>query len=243
MTEGGGSGTPPLVSVITPAYREGARIFESLSLLRSSLDGLALRNEIILVSDGSDDQTVDEASRHADVRVLHYPEQRGKGYAIRHGITHAKGDVIAFIDSDMELHPDGIGRLVELVLAGADAAIGSKRHPESKVSYPLFRRIQSRAYQRLVRALFGLELTDTQTGLKAFRASVLREVAASLASDGFAFDLELLVGLKEAGATIVEGPVELDYAFDTTTSLRAVIDVLADTLRIYRRHRRSTRHG
>jgi glycosyltransferase involved in cell wall biosynthesis len=241
MTGGGDRDTPPLVSVITPAYREGARIFESLSLLRRSLDGLGLRHEIILVSDGSDDHTVDEASRHPDVRVLHYQQQRGKGYAIRHGISHAAGDVIAFIDSDMELHPDGIGRLVELVLAGADAAIGSKRHPESKVFYPLFRRIQSRAYQRLVRALFGLELTDTQTGLKAFRASVLREVAGTLTSDGFAFDLELLVGLQEAGATIVEGPVELDYAFNTTTGVRAVLDVLGDTIRIYRQHRRANR--
>ena len=239
---GGDRGTPPLVSVITPAYREGARIFESLTLLRTSLDALGLRHEIILVSDGSDDHTVEEASRHADVRVLHYPQQRGKGFAIRHGIEHAQGDIIAFIDSDMELHPDGIGRLVELVLDGADAAIGSKRHPESRVFYPLFRRMQSRAYQGLVRVLFGLQLTDTQTGLKAFRAESLRKVASTLTSDGFAFDLELLVGLKEVDAVIVEGPVELDYAFDTTTGVRAVLDVLGDTFRIYRSHRRrSTR--
>ena len=241
MSPRGEPGTPPLVSVITPAYREGARIFESLSLLRTSLDGLGLRHEIILVSDGSDDHTVAEASRHADVRVLHYPQQRGKGYAIRHGIEHANGELIAFIDSDMELHPDGIGRLVELVLDGADAAIGSKRHPESKVFYPLFRRVQSRAYQRLVRLLFGLDLTDTQTGLKAFRATSLRKVAGTLTSDGFAFDLELLVRLQEVGAVIVEGPVELDYAFETTTGVRAVLDVLRDTVRIYRGHRQRVR--
>jgi hypothetical protein len=77
--------------------------------------------------------------------------------------------------------------------------------------------------------------------LKAFRASVLREVAGTLTSDGFAFDLELLVGLQEAGATIVEGPVELDYAFNTTTGVRAVLDVLGDTIRIYRQHRRANR--
>lgn len=236
MADAVSPGEPPLVSVITPAYREGARIFESLNLLRSSLDRLGLLHEIILVSDGSDDHTVAEASRHADVRVLHYERQRGKGYAIRHGIAHASGDLIAFIDSDMELHPDGIGRLVQLVLDGADAAIGSKRHPESKVSYPLFRRIQSRTYQRLVRALFGLDLTDTQTGLKAFRADVIHQVAESLTSDGFAFDLELLVRLNQVGAKIVEGPVELDYAFDTTTGVRAVLDVLRDTFQIYRRH-------
>ena len=241
MTAAEGAELPPLVSVITPAYREGARIFESLSLLRTSLDGLGLRHEIILVSDGSDDQTVEEASRHADVMVLHYPTQRGKGYAIRHGIAHASGDIIAFIDSDMELHPDGIGRLVELVMDGADAAIGSKRHPESKVLYPLFRRVQSWTYQRLVRLLFGLDLTDTQTGLKAFRAEALHEVTDSLTSDGFALDLELLVSLHEHGATIVEGPVELDYAFETTTGIGAVVDVLRDTFRIYRRHSRSSR--
>ncbi len=225
----------PKVSVITPAYREGRHIYESLGLLERELATLDRTYEVILVSDGSDDDTVSEAARRPEVKVLEYPAQRGKGYALRHGLEHAEGDIIVFIDSDMELHPSGIRALVELVEAGADAAIGSKRHPASEVQYPPFRRLQSAVYQRIVRALFALNVTDTQTGLKAFRADMLRRVALPLASNGYAFDLELLVALNDAGARIEEGPVTLDYAFETTTGARAVLDVLGDTYRIWRR--------
>ncbi|MGI8792431.1 MAG: glycosyltransferase family 2 protein [Acidimicrobiales bacterium] len=228
-----------LLSVVTPAYREGHRIYESLNLLRSSLEALDRPYEIIVVSDGSPDNTVAEAERHDDIRVLVYEQQRGKGYAIRYGVDNAKGDVIAFIDSDMELHPDGIGGLVAKVEAGADVAVGSKRDPASSVEYPFFRRLQSRIYQQLIHHLFRLDLSDTQTGLKAFRADLLREVAPELSSNGFAFDLELLVALNDRGAVIVEGPVDLDYSFETTTGAKAVLDVLRDTWTIYRRRRRS----
>lgn len=236
------SGPVELVSVVTPAYKEGHRIYESLKVLLASLHSLQRRFEVLVVSDGNTDNTADEAERHPEVHVLHYEQQRGKGYALRHGVAHAHGDVIVFIDSDMELHPDGIPGLVARIESGADVAIGSKRDPASKVEYPLFRRVQSRVYQQIIRMLFRLDVSDTQTGLKAFRGDLLREVAPSLQSDGFAFDLELLVALNDRGAQIVEGPVSLDYAFQTTTSLRSVIDVLGDTIRIYRRRGHARRH-
>jgi glycosyltransferase involved in cell wall biosynthesis len=173
--------------------------------------------------------------------VLEYPDHRGKGYAVRYGARQTVGDVVVFIDADMELHPDGIGQLVAMVQEGADVAVGSKFHPESRVNYPVFRRAQSRAYQLLVRALFDLDVTDTQTGLKAFRGELLRRVLPSVVSDGFGYDLELLVALHDEGARIVEGPVQLDYAFSTTTSARAAADVLRDTVRLYARRRREKR--
>ena len=132
--------------------------------------------------------------------MLQYEDRRGKGYALRHGLAQTTGDIVAFIDSDMELHPDGIGPLVELVEAGADVAIGSKRHPDSKVHYPLFRRFQSAVFQQLVRVLFNLNLTDTQTGLKVFRGDLVRPLAAAIKTDGFAFDLELLVSPQQGRA-------------------------------------------
>lgn len=233
----------PELSVITPAFREGPRIYDSLHLLQSSIERLGRTYEIIVVSDGSDDDTVAEARRHPEMTVLEYPHQRGKGYAIRHGIQHSRGRLVAYIDSDMELHPDGIGTLIDKVEAGADAAVGSKRDPDSKVHYPFFRRLQSAVYQRMIRVLFHFDISDTQTGLKVFRGDLLRSVASLLESDGFAFDLELLVALHEAGATIVEGPVQLDYTFSTTTGVRAVIDVLRDTGRIYTKNRSRQRRA
>jgi len=231
-----------LLSVLVPAYREGPNIYANLEVLTASLQRMGREFEIIVISDGDGD-THAEASRHATTVALHYDEQRGKGYALRFGIARSRGDIVAFIDADMELHPDGLERLVEQVEGGADVAVGSKRHAESRVSYPAFRRIQSAVYQRMIRLLFRLNVSDTQTGLKAFRGDILRAVAPALLSDGFAFDLELLVELNNRGARIVEGPILLDYAFETTTGVRAVLNVLRDTWGIWRRqtHNRKAR--
>lgn len=229
----------PVLSVVVPAYREGPTIYKSIGTLLDALVDLDRDYEILVVSDGNVDETAEEASRHGDaVQVLHYDERRGKGYALRYGAAHARGDVIAFIDADMELHPEGIVRLLTKIDEDADVAVGSKRHSDSMVQYPFFRRFQSAMYQYLVSMLFDLDLTDTQTGLKVFRADLLRETAAGLTSDGFSFDLELLVELRYHGARIVEGPVQLDYQFATTTNLRTVFQVLRDTMAIWWRHRR-----
>ncbi|HEV3311153.1 MAG TPA: glycosyltransferase [Chloroflexota bacterium] len=228
-----------LVSVIVPAYRERGRIASSLELLMSEMSGLGAPFEVILVSDGNTDGTQVEAGTvEGPITVIHYPENRGKGYAIRRGLAESRGSRVVFIDADMELHPRGIARLLALLDAGADVAIGSKRHPESRVHYPWPRRVQSGVYQRLVRRLFGLNVTDTQTGIKAFRGSLVREVAPSLTNDGFAFDLELLVQLASVGAVIAEGPVVLEFQFRSTTGVHAAVDVLRETLRLWhgRRH-------
>jgi glycosyltransferase involved in cell wall biosynthesis len=232
------------LSVVVPAYREGPTIYKAIGVLLESLHALDRSYEVIVVSDGNDDETVEEAARHGEpVSVLHYEMRRGKGYALRFGISRARGDYIAFIDADMELHPDGLRPLLTLVDQGADAAIGSKRHPDSQVYYPLTRRVQSAVYQRLIGVLFDLAVTDTQTGIKVFRGQLLRDSVAHISSDGFAFDLELLVVLRQHGARIAEGPVQLDYRFATTTGIRAVVDVMRDTWRIYRRHRRVADQG
>jgi glycosyltransferase involved in cell wall biosynthesis len=168
---------------------------------------------------------------------VHYEEQRGKGFALKYGFDNVRGaDLVAFIDADMELHPDGIGRLVEILEAEhVDAVIGSKTHPDSIVSYPAFRRVQSNVFRGIVRALFRLDVTDTQTGLKVFRKPLLDDIMPLLQSTGFAFDLELLVYANDMGYRILEGPVDLDYRFSSTTGVPAVLDVLRDVAQIARR--------
>jgi glycosyltransferase involved in cell wall biosynthesis len=238
--------TDSLLSVIVPAYGEGHSIYGALQQLLAALEALDRPYEVIVVSDGNTDDTVKEATRLEShvVKVVHYEPNRGKGYALRHGISLATGDLIAFIDADMELHPSGIGHLIEILTGtGADVVIGTKTHPESLVYYPLFRRFQSRVYRRIVRALFRLDVSDTQTGLKVFRRAALDEVAPFLQSDGFAFDLELLVLINDAGFSIEEGPVHLDYRFASTTGARAIVDVLRDTARIAIRRRRLRSSG
>ena len=231
--------TQPELSVIVPAYRAYRTIAETVSVLRASLDRLDATSEILVVPDGALDGTAGEVARHhPQVRLCEYPDHRGKGYALKEGIRHSRGRYVAYIDADLELHPDALGALLELARGGADVALGSKRHPRSEVAYPLFRRVQSGVYLWLVQRLFGLRVTDTQTGMKLFRGNLLREVAPSLRSDGFAFDLELLVAMSERGASIAEGPVTLDYHFESTIGPGAVLQVVGDTMRIWWRARR-----
>jgi glycosyltransferase involved in cell wall biosynthesis len=229
----------PELSVIVPAYREGPRIHDNLVHLLAELDRCGVDYEVIVVSDGNTDATVSEAERVGSprIRVLAYQVNEGKGFALMHGVAHARADLIAFIDADMELHPSGIRRFLEIQRQGNwDVVVGSKRHPDSHVAYPRTRRMQSWMYQQLIRGLFRLNVRDTQTGLKLFRGEVLRRVVPLLAVKRFAFDLELLVVAGKLGYTrVVEAPIELDYRFETTTSPSAAYRALWDTAAIYYR--------
>jgi glycosyltransferase involved in cell wall biosynthesis len=229
------------LSVIVPAYREGRRIFDNLTRLIGELDKLTVSYEIVVVSDGNTDATVREAKRVASpaVRVIHYPMNVGKGFALSCGVDQSVGDLVTFIDADMELDPANIGGFIDMMRSsGCDAVIGSKRHPGSRVAYPKFRRFQSAAYQLLVRVLFNLNVRDTQTGLKLFRRQVLRDVVPLLAIKRFAFDLELLVVARQLGyRKVCEAPISLKYQFESTVNLRTAWDVLWDTAAIFYRLR------
>lgn len=229
----------PELSVLVPAYREGPRIHDNLVRLLGALDETGIDYEVVVVSDGNTDGTVAEAERVGSprVRVMAYPVNEGKGFAIMHGVGQARGALISYIDADMEIPPESIGRCVALQREGGwDIVVGSKRHPESQVQYPWTRRFQSWVYQVLIAVLFQLDVSDTQTGLKLFRGEVLRAVVPLLAVKRFAFDLELLVVARKLGfRRIVEVPVSIAYKFETTTGVRAVYNALWDTAAIFYR--------
>ncbi len=229
------------LSVIVPAYREGRRIHDNLRRLVGELDKLNVTYEVVVVSDGNTDTTVREAERLGSpvVRVFHYPMNIGKGFALSFGVDQSIGNLVTFIDADMELDPANIkGFIEQMETSGCDAVIGSKRHPMSRVNYPRFRRFQSAAYQLLVRLLFNLNVRDTQTGLKLFRRHVLAETMPLLAIKKFAFDLELLVVASQLGyRNVCEAPIELDYQFESTVNLGSTWRVLWDTAAIFYRLR------
>lgn len=227
------------LSVVVPAYKAGRRIHENLTHLLRELDTIGVGYEVIVVSDGNTDQTVREARRHPSpaVKVFHYPMNVGKGFALSFGVAQSSGPLVTFIDADMELDPANIKTFIEqMQRSDCDAVIGSKRHRESQVSYPAFRRFQSAAYQLLIRVLFGLDVRDTQTGLKLFRREVLEQALPLLAIKRFAFDLELLVVARFLGfRKICEAPIKLDHRFESTVNLGSAFDVLWDTAAIFYR--------
>jgi glycosyltransferase involved in cell wall biosynthesis len=203
------------VSVVVPAFNESADIARNLRAIFATFSSFAPDFEVILVDDGSKDETWRHAAESAfptpgKVRILRYDRNRGKGYALACGTRHASGRYVVFLDADLDLHPDQVPHLYDVMVAeDADAVIGSKWHPQSAVDYPLWRRLLSRGYYMMVRVLFGLPLRDTQTGLKLFRAEPLKRVTARLLSKRFAFDVELLAVMHRFGYKIVEAPVEL----------------------------------
>jgi glycosyltransferase involved in cell wall biosynthesis len=236
------SGLPPVqLSVVVPAYREGKRIHDNLNRLLNELNKLDATYEVVVVSDGNTDATVREARRVRSprVRVFHYPMNVGKGFALSLGVAQCVGELVTFIDADMELDPANIAVFIDLMeSSNCDAVIGSKRHPDSKVSYPRFRRFQSWTYQMLIRLLFNLDVRDTQTGLKLFRRQVLLDSLPLLAIKQFAFDLELLVVARHLGYhNICEAPISLDFQFESTVNLGSAGRVLWDTAAIFYRLR------
>lgn len=228
----------PSLSVVVPAYLKAAVVAHTLRRLEASLCQAQVPHEIIVVVDGSPDGTEHSVreSGVASLRIVSYAVNRGKGYALRAGARVAEAPLTAFADADPDIDPANLlGLLTELLRSGADGVVGSKVHPDSQVSYPIGRRVQSAAYRRLNQALFGLRVSDTQTGLKLFRSSALQSVLDYSVVDGFAFDLELLVLLQAHGYNVVEGPINLNHQFSSTVPIHAGLKVLRDTVKVARR--------
>jgi glycosyltransferase involved in cell wall biosynthesis len=225
------------LSVITPTFNGEAAVPTCLDDIATALGEAGVSHEVILVSDGSTDRTLDAARPYESrgVRVLHYERNRGKGYALRAGLARATGLYVAFIDSDGDLDPRDLVKFLALVrLYDADVVLGSKRHPMSQVEYPPARRLMSWVYHKLVRLTFGLRVRDTQTGVKLIRREALAEVLPRLQEDRFALDLELLVALRQARyRRILEAPVTIRYRFTSTVSWRSVLGIIRDTTAIW----------
>ena len=226
------------ISVVVPAYDEAGRIQLCLREIAHALKDLDY--EIIVVDDGSQDATYQEiavaAAENARIRPVRQASNQGKGAAVLLGLQHATGTMIAFLDADLDLHP---GLLLSFIRTmhetKADVVIGSKMHPDSRLKYPWFRRITSIVYSRLIRFMFGLNLHDTQTGIKLFRADALHRVAQRLQVRRFAFDLELLVAINRFGYRIVEAPVVVSFqrAHGGRIGPLAIGHMLVDTLRVF----------
>ena len=165
------------LSVVMPLYNEGTRITPNVEQTLAALRMLG-PFEIILVDDGSSDNSGEEIARLAEkysgeIISLHLPRS-GKGEALRQGAQAAHGDYVVFLDADLDLPPEQILFFVAIQrVKKADAVIGSKMHPDSTVDYPMIRRIYSLGYFWLVKMLFGLPVRDTQTGLKLVRRDLL----------------------------------------------------------------------
>jgi dolichol-phosphate mannosyltransferase len=250
MVDGGINGrrtaSGNFLSVVMPAYNEGNKIRKNISESCAAFKEIGIPFEIIVVNDGSKDNTEDEIRvaclEHPEVTLVSYYANGGKGNALKAGFKATKGDIVTFVDSDLELHPRQLKRFFEeMKRFHADIVIGSKCHPESIIQYPAKRWILSRGYNLFIRSLFGLKLSDTQPGLKLFRREVLDKELPNVFVKRWAFDLELLVNSDIDEFIIVEAPLELHYTRENggRIGVRDVFHIFQDTLGIFSRTRAS----
>jgi dolichyl-phosphate beta-glucosyltransferase len=214
------------VTVVVPALDEVARIARTIEVLR---DGLARLDtdggvEVIVVDDGSTDGTGDAALVAGADQVVQLPANRGKGAAVRAGVLAARGRAVAFTDADLSYSPDQLAGAIDLVEAGWDVVVGTRRHPEARAagSAGRLRSIGSRAVNLLTGAVLLSRPHDTQCGLKAFRSDTARLVFGLSRIDGFAFDIEVFHLVERYELALTEMPVRV--AHDERSTVRAARD-------------------
>lgn len=204
------------LSIVMPAYNEGERIYHNILETIGVVGGFVQDFELVAVNDGSRDNTKAEIKRAMEkdsrVRMVTSDTNHGKGRAIISGIAETTGDYIVFLDADLELYPDQIeGFLKKMIRDHDDVVIGSKLHKDSQLVYPVYRKVMSMCYYLMLLVLFRLKLKDTQTGLKLFRADVIKPVAHLIKTSGFAYDIEILAAINRRGGQIGEMPVKVVY--------------------------------
>jgi dolichol-phosphate mannosyltransferase len=231
------------LSIIVPAYKQEKTIKKDLQNLLKILSELPLDFEIIVVVDGFLDKTSEIVKTIKDkhIRLLGYEKNKGKGFTIKYGVEKAQGDIIGFIDAGMDIDPSEISIMLDLMdWNKADIIIASKLHPDSKVNYPLWRKILSWGYRTLTHILFGFSVKDSQVGFKLYRKKVAKDVFSKIIVKRFGFDVEVLaVAYKLGYHRIYEAPVKLDFSgvssITSTSFWRVIFWMLWDTAAVFYR--------
>jgi len=226
--------TPPEArySLIIPAYNEEYRITPLFDAI-DNFDG-----ELIVVCDGGDSTAdiVDQiatARQDLTIRCLRFDHRLGKGGGVIAGLMAARSPLVGYFDADGSTSIEEMQRLF-LTLSSVDGAIGSRWIAGSTltVRQGVLRQLESRAFNLLIRVLFGLSYHDTQCGAKAFKKSAIDAVLPSMISRGFEFDVELLWRLKNAGYRVTEVPIEWQNKGDSRVRKRDMIRMLSGLLMV-----------
>ncbi len=231
----------PELSIIIPAFNEEGRLPETLPRLARFCNALRFGWEVLLVVEKGADRTEEIARAAAaglpSFHVLETGVHRGKGYAVRRGMLAARGAVRLFMDADLSVPPATVQTFLDYLAQnpGVDVLIGSRKHPQSRIvrrQSPLRERM-GEGFNHLLRLVAGVPWRDTQCGFKAFRRSAAEALFARQRSDGFAFDVELLLLARKLGYTVEEHPVEWTNSPESHVHiLRDSVRMAADVLRI-----------
>ncbi len=241
-----------LTSLVFPAYNPGAQVERTWAEVRRFLGVAPGRWEAIFVCDGCTDGTPERLAaltrgESGRVRVLSYSPNRGKGYALRHGLRAARGAYRLFTDIDLAYGWDDVLRVARALWGGAEVAVASRTHPQSRLIVPVAlqgyayrRHVQSVIFAALARLLLPLRQTDTQAGLKGLSARAAWLVLPPARCDGFGFDCELLTACARYRLPVVEVPVRVRFEDRaSTTGLRATARMIRELWQIRRTWRQA----
>ncbi len=226
-------------SIIIPAYNESARVGATLGKVLAHVAQRGWDAEIIAVDDGSRDNTVEiirsYAEKNSRLRLLQNPGNRGKGYSVRNGMLHARGEMLLFSDADLSSPIEEADKLFAAIAGGADIAIGSRwlRRDLQTQRQPFYRQIFGRVFNLLLRITLGLRFKDTQCGFKAFTRSAAKTIFPLQQIERWGFDPEILYLARKFGFKVAEVPVEWAHSEGTRISpLRDGTQMFAEMLKI-----------
>lgn len=220
-------GRSPFLSVVIPAFNEEHRLEPTLRRLHEYLGSQDYSWEIVVVSNGSTDDTSGLVRRiSAEMPNLQLIDlsERGKGIASRTGALHSRGDIVFLCDADLSMPPQALGAFLHAieradVVAGSREAQGSKRYLE-----PWHRHFMGRVFNRLVQTIAVKGIEDTQCGFKAIRRAAANDLFSEQRLNGFAFDVELLYLAQKYGYRIEE--LGIEWHFDDDSRVRPGVDTL-----------------
>jgi glycosyltransferase involved in cell wall biosynthesis len=225
------------LSFVIPAYNEENFIEETLETIDTVLKDKKLPFEIVVVDDGSKDETLKNAQKYAGrtshVKIVSYSKNAGKGFAEKTGFMESSGNIVIFADGDMEVSLRTVSEYLEALKYG-DIVIASRRHINSTVKGPFYREFLIASFNWLVRFLTGVPLKDTQSGVKAMKKNAFVDIFPRLAVKRYAFDVELLAVANLYGLKIVEMPVsiKLDTKFKPKEMWHMFLDLLGIAYRL-----------
>lgn len=228
------------ISIIIPVLNEQEKIGQDIANAAAFLQNYNLTGEIIIVNDGSEDNTV-QVARSANcpaVRVIDYHPTRGKGAAVRTGMKDSQGDFVLFIDSGNTIPYENVARGLRMIQNNeCDIAHSSRYLPHSRIVVPhiLPRRIASFVFRKILLLFMGLpaHFTDTQCGLKIYKGEIARQLYGDCITDGFMFDIEIILRALRRGYKICEFPIEWTADPDSRLSIsRTPLNMMKELLRI-----------
>ena len=229
------------VSVVLPAYNEAETIESTVATTLRTLAGFlpAESFEVLVAEDGCEDRTPEIAARLAAaderVRHVHSDARLGRGGALERAFEAARGDVLAYFDTDLATDISHLEELIDRIRIGeADVATGSRWLPGNVADRPAKRGVPSRVYNGLVRTLLRSDLRDHQCGFKAFSREAFETLAEDVEDEHWFWDTEMLVRAQRAGFTVAEFPVEWTPKGDTKVDLvRDVFGMGSQILRTF----------